>query len=67
MHSPLLHTAVAYLIGTMKTSRALHPADHRAQAFLENIMWNGVKGFGKIEKHNQIGHAFVNVKIPIIC
>ena len=44
----------------MKTSRALHHSDHRAQAFL-----NGIKGFRKIKKHNQIGHAFVNVKIPI--
>ena len=28
-------------------------------------MWNGIKGFGKIKNHNQIGYAFVNVNIPI--
>lgn len=30
-------------------------------------MWNSMKGFGEIKKHNQISRTFVNVKIQAMC
>lgn len=30
-------------------------------------MWNSMKGFGEVKKHNQISRAFVNVKIQAMC